>query len=431
MNFYPLKFCLSLVLCATIQFAGAQSVHITLGSMSHPDITQSLICISDFQGKVYFEQFLTPDENEYGTDFNIPVPDPEHYCLSIINEYQIDTINSGSPFVIARTFYDLSRDIHILRFEHPELQQPFNPQEKVALDLQNVNDIEFWRHASRSTISFWKQNKNAVWAQTNVWPDEDLFVVMKSATDPMYKYVYIPHDRLPDLPDRIEVSDAIDLDWKFLQTDLQRMTIKLPFQTKFSGLIYATNSKTGNKCVFLANRHTLDSFEEYGESFDLFLPTQPFGDFYAELEWYGAYAYTYRIVHGYDLNFPHFDKAHFVPESYQVDSLRIQTKMNPFPEYFRIIYRASYPNEEPKVVGQRIKHTITSQWIVIGKNPSNIDFTLPNISQASKEKFTTVGRWFVGDFENVKVLEEETEIDWINFFREYNLLRVRYRDPYK
>jgi len=67
MNIYPLKIIVSLLFCATFHFAGAQSIHITLGSMAHPEITQSLICISDFQGKVYFEQFLTPDEIEYSS----------------------------------------------------------------------------------------------------------------------------------------------------------------------------------------------------------------------------------------------------------------------------------------------------------------------------------------------------------------------------
>lgn len=40
-------------------------------------------------------------------------------------------------------------------------------------------------------------------------------------------------------------------------------------------------------------------------------------------------------------------------------------------------------------------------------------------------------RWWIEYFENVKVLEENTDIDVINFYRDYNLLRVVYRDPYK
>jgi hypothetical protein len=49
----------------------------------------------------------------------------------------------------------------------------------------------------------------------------------------------------------------------------------------------------------------------------------------------------------------------------------------------------------------------------------------------STEKFVAMESWFVEYFENVKVLEKETDIDWINFFQEYNLLKVRYRDPFK
>ena len=111
--------------------------------------------------------------------------------------------------------------------------------------------MDFWQHATRATISNWQQNKNAVWAQPNVWPDEDLFVVMKSKSEPRYKYVYIPWDELPNIEQPVRKTDAIYLDWKFLKTDLQHYTIKFPIQSKYRGSIYAINSETGNKCVFL------------------------------------------------------------------------------------------------------------------------------------------------------------------------------------
>jgi hypothetical protein len=354
------------------------------------------------------------------------VPDPEHYCLSIINEYQIDTINGGIPFIWARTFYDLSRDIHILRFEHPVMSS-FYYQKMVLLDLQNVTDIDFWQHASSATISDWKQNKNAIWAQPNVWPDEDLFVVMKSATDSRYKYVYIPQDKLPDLQKPIKQTDAIYLDWKTLKTDLQRYTIKSPIKSRFRGTIYAVNSRTGKKCVFFEEQHEA---VEPRETFDLFIPSQPLQDFQAIMEWYDTYTYEYRIVHGYELTFPYFDKSKFIPSTYEIDSTHILTTMNSFPDYFRILYVSTSPRELPQV-GKKMHQSVRSHWIVIGENPSTIDFTLPKISMTSTEKFVTMERWFVEYFENVKVLEENTDIDIVNFYRDYNLLRVVYRDPYK
>ena len=153
-------------------------------------------------------------------------------------------------------------------------------------------------------------------------------------------------------------------------------------------------------------------------------------DFQANIEWYDTYVYAYRIIHGFDFNFPKYEKSKFIPVTYEIDSTRIQTTMNSFPEYFRVVYTSSNSNELPQV-GRKIHQSVRSHWIVIGKNPSNIDFVLPKISQASKEQFVTMERWFIEEFENVKVLEKETDIDWINFFREYNLLRVIYRDPFK
>lgn len=112
------------------------------------------------------------------------------------------------------------------------------------------------------------------------------------------------------------------------------------------------------------------------------------------------------------------------------DSNHILTTMNSFPDYFRILYTSTYPRELPQVV-KKMHHSVRTHWIAIGENPSTIDFTLPKISMFSTEKFITMERWFGEYFENVKVLEEETDIDWINFFQEYNLLKVRYRDPFK
>ena len=135
-------------------------------------------------------------------------------------------------------------------------------------------------------------------------------------------------------------------------------------------------------------------------------------------------------MHGYELNFPHYDRSKFEPATYVIDSTRIQTTMNPFPEFFRIMYTSSNENEGPRV-GYRMSQCMTSHWIVVGKNTSAIDFTLPRISQGSKAAFSTMERWWIEYFENVKVLEENTDIDVINFYRDYNLLRVIYRDPYK
>ena len=430
-NFDPMNSILArlsvyLLLFTPIPFTCAQNVQITIGSMDHADITQSLICISDVQGNVYFEQFLSQDEIETGAFLNPPVPDPEHYCLSIINEYRVDSINAGSPFIWARTFYNLSNDIHILRFEHP-LFDRFYHSKPVLLDIQHAVNIDFWQHATSASISRWQQNKDAVWAQPDVWPDEDLFVVMKSSTESRYRYVYTPQDKLPRMSDPVRVSDAIQLDWKTLKTDVRPYSVKCPLPSKFTGSIYAINSQTGNRCVFFDERHKL---LEPAETLDLFIPPQPLEGFQAEMEWYDTYKYSYRIVHGYELNFPHYDRSKFEPATYVIDSTRIQTTMNPFPEFFRIMYTSSNENEGPRV-GYRMSQCMTSHWIVVGKNTSAIDFTLPRISQGNKAAFSTMERWWIEYFENVKVLEENTDIDVINFYRDYNLLRVIYRDPYK
>jgi len=69
--------------------------------------------------------------------------------------------------------------------------------------------------------------------------------------------------------------------------------------------------------------------------------------------------------------------------------------------------------------------------MVVGKNSGDINFRLPRISEKNHSYFDGSREWYFDHFENVKFLNEEPNPDWINFFHDYNVLLVKYQNPFK
>lgn len=412
--------------------ANGQDIKILISPLDHDDLVKSMICLSTADGKSLFEHVLSENEIYDGAEFNLTPEIEGIYCFSIINEYQIDSINEGHPFVFANTYYDIGQELIIRKFDHPAMRG-FYKENSVLIWIKNTPRIEDYIHYSRAIISTWKPNQEGIWSQPNSWPGEDLFIVLKAWNDPKYRYIYFEEENIPIIRGgRPSVSDAYTIDWKFLPTDVHHKEIKLPFAHSMRGTISAINSKTGNKCIL---------YESYGdtsrlitEHFDLFIPGNRFSGIKADLNFYNTYEYNYRIQHGMDLDLPHYDKDLFTPYSFAVDSVTITTTLNDLPEYFRIIYVRD--TEGSGIApGKKIHQQLRSQWVVIGENKKEIRFTLPDVSDLSLKEFSSLSdnssSWWYYRFNNIKVLEKEPKIEWVNFFKDYNLLLVSYRDPYK
>lgn len=391
-----------------------------------------MICVSTADGESLFEHVLTENEIYDGSEFSIPVCEKDLFCFSIINEYQIDTINEGYPFTLARTYYDISTVLTIRKFDHPSFRE-FYKQHTVLLQIKNVPQLERYIHYSQATISTWKNNKEGIWAQPNCWPGEDLFIVMRGRNDPKYRYIYFDEEDVPIIySNRPAVSDAYPVDWRFLSTDIHHTEIKLPIPKRMRGSITALNKRTGKKCILFDSKG--DTTMLSTEKFDLFIPNNRFSELNADLTWYDKFEYNYRIKHGLELTLPSYEAKLFTPESFILDSLTLKTTLSPFPEYFRIIYVKETLGSDIEI-GKKMHHISRSQWFVIGENKKEVKFTLPSISAQSLQKFSSLSEdtsnWWFYKFDNVKVLEDDPKIEWINFFRDYNVLLVSYRDPYK
>ena len=422
----------------------AQNLNIYLCPLTHAEITKSMVCVSKADGTSLFEYVLTEDDIENGSEYHIDVPDPAHYCLSIINEYQIDTINEGRPFHWAKTYFDMAGDLHLYAFDHPKIEKWY-PEYMVVLSLHNMPIIEHWEQPTNATFSNFKQTGSEVWAQANIRPGEDLFVIMKALNDPRYRYIYIPATNMTLYSNE---AHAIDLDWKNLKSDLTPLTINLPFETEFLGTICSDNIKSGNKCMFYS-KDIPESSKKYPENYKtrfpsppklpsepgklkIFVPSQPLANYYARVWWGNSRGikYEYRIHHGNEFKFPLYDEDYFLPEDFKHDTSEVEVKMKSYPDGFRIFFNKSNSDEYGKV-GMRLSQTFRSTWIVIGKNKRDINFELPAISENNKNNFTGFSYWYYDHLENVKFVNEEANPDWINFFHDYNVLLVSYRDPFK
>lgn len=426
-----LKFIL-LIFTSLLHFvADGQKINIILSPLYQKDLVKSMICLSTEDGKSLVEHILTENEIYDGLELNLATESEGIYCFSIINEYQIDSINEGHPYAFAKTYYDIGNDLIIRKFDHPVMEE-FYKQNTVLISIKNPPRIENYIHYSRASISSWKTNQDEIWSQPNSWPGEDLFIVLKAWNDPKYRYIYFDEENIPIVrSNRPSISDAYTIDWKFLSTDIHHTDIKLPFAKRMRGTITGINSNTGKKCVL---------FESYGDTnkiireyFDLFIPNNRFSDLKADLTWHNTFEYNYRIQHGIDLSLPPYEKELFTPESFDLDSVTIKTTLNAFPEYFRIIYLRDTKGSGLEI-GKALHHMARSTWIVIGQNKKEINFTLPANSDKSLNEFSSLSddsRWWFYRFDNVKVLEKDPQIEWINFFKDYNVLLVSYRNPYK
>jgi len=412
--------------------ASGQNINIIVSPLYKDDLVKSMICLSTSDGKSVYEHVITENEIYDGLELTIATTEEGLYCFSIINEYQIDSINEGHPFAFAKTYYDIGQVLNIRKFDHPVMQE-FYKENSILISINNPPRIEDYIHYSRAGTSHWNANEDRVWSQPNSWPGEDLFIVLKAWNDPKYRYIYFDEENIPIIrSNRPSVSDAYTIDWKYLPTDVHHTEITLPFAKRMRGTITGINKETGKKCIL---------FESYGdtskfirEKFDLFIPNNRFSDVKADLTWHNTYEYNYRIQHGIDLSLPAYEKELFTPKSFFLDSVTVKTTINAFPEYFRIIYLRDTKGSGLEI-GKKLHHMARSTWIVIGQNMKEINFTLPAISAMSLKEFSSLSddlsSWWYYRFDNIKVLEKDSQIEWVNFFKDYNVLLVSYRDPFK
>jgi hypothetical protein len=269
---------------------------------------------------------------------------------------------------------------------------------------------------------------------------------MKAEKDDRYRYIYMRQEEILAAKNAINPYNALQFDWKTLPTDLQQVIIYLPFETPPKGEISAVNSETGKTCMLYRSNSLLQDVLPPGMGLqaaptltasegiiDLRIPPEPLTDYKANLtwgNWHKEFAYNYRIWHGNEMKFPLFNESVFLPEYFDMDSLGLRTKINSFPDCFRILFNRHDKGAWPEY-GAKMFSSFRSNWIVIGKNRGAIDFKLPDISEASKAEFSAFDKWRYERFENVKFLEKDPNIDWINFFHDYNVLLVSYKDPLK
>jgi hypothetical protein len=432
----------SLILCFGI-IARSQNLNIYLCPLIQDNLVKSMVCVSKADGQSLFEYILTENDIANGSEFNLTLPDPQHYCLTIINEYQIDTVNDGNSFYWAKTYYDQGGDFRLYKFDHP----PYKPHYKEipgSITLRNAPVIEHWQHFTKATISNYKQTETTIRTQTNFWVDEDMFVILKAEKDDRYRYIYMRQDEILTAKNAINPYNALQFDWKTLRTDLQHIILYHPFDTPPKGEISAVNSASGKTCILYRSNSFLQDIIPPGVGLqaaptltppkgiiDLRIPSEPLTDYKANVtwgNWHKEIAYNYRIWHGDEMKFPHYNEAIFLPEYFDMDTLGIRTKINSFMDCFRIFYTKADKGAYPEY-GSKMFSSFRSNWIVIGKNRGAIDFKLPIISEASKAEFSAFGKWHYEHFENVKFLEKDPNIDWINFFHDYNVLLVSYKDP--
>ena len=221
----------------------AQNVNIYICPLTQDDLVKSMVCVSNKNGQSLFEYKLTANDIENGSEYHITVTDPDHYCFTIINEYQVDTINHGKPFHWIKTYYDQGGDLHILKFDQPILPIYYKEVDG-SITIKNVPVIEHWQHFTKATISNFKQTEDRIRTQTNFWPDEDLFVVLKAEKDKNYRYIYVREDEIPINNNVVSPFNALQFDWKLLPVDLKHYPVYLPFETPFKGEISATNSSS-------------------------------------------------------------------------------------------------------------------------------------------------------------------------------------------
>ena len=432
----------------------AQNLNISLCPLTHADITKSMVCVSKADGTSLFEYVLTEDDIENGSEYHIEVPDPEHYCFSIINEYLDDTNNTGNPYYWGKTYYDMTGDLNILKFDHPpKRQEGFTKDHMSSVKINNAPVIEHWDHESEAAISTFKQTGSSIYAQADFKHDEDVFIVLKGQNDKWHKYIYIENDQEPITGSKIPIKQ-FQSDYKSLPDDLSYYAIPLPFDTPYRGYIKAFNSNTGKYCVFFSGANAIGGIiksgmnEKYGTSapklkavpgtLDLFLPPVALDHYEVSLtwgNWHESIAYNYRIHHGAILKFPFFQESNFVPEDIQYDKLGFKSRMNGYPDYFRIYFTQNKIDIIDSLPNGTITYKPTSDspsyWIVIGKNSRDIQFNIPILSETNKALFPGSGKWRYEHFENVEFLEKDQNIDWINFFHDYNVLLVSYHDPFK
>jgi hypothetical protein len=342
--------------------------------------------LSDQDGFPLFEHLLNEEEIKNGGKFTVNTQDNFFVNLTMINQYQFDSLNLGTPFWNAITYCQIDTFFSITDIEHPHIYDFKRPLFIKVTGVHDVTDVIYFH--GQDSYFHWSEKKSELRIQLNHDPGEDIFIQLISNQEDQPRYIYISGDK--------QQSD-LNYQWSDLPADLLEVDLILPEKQKWVGTVTSTNTSTNSVCYFQhvwrGDHHISElplaiPLSQNFKGFDIELFYT--GDLYTDNGNFNYSSIKYVLKDNEALTIPALDINQFKIYNSNFHPEKFTFTASDYPDLY-VIYFLEF---EFPGMGSTIDLYKSSpiSWQVMGLNTGNVSVTFPKISPQFQKYFYALSK---------------------------------------